>query len=71
MKKIGISIFLLGLILTVSTTITYFSHKKAVTLGNVEMTEKTEPNHLFSPITGIAIMGIGAIVFWQTFNEGN
>jgi hypothetical protein len=69
MKKVGILIFLLGLILTVSATITYFSNEKAVTLGKVEITKNAPSNHYFSPVTGIAIMGIGAIIFWQTFNE--
>jgi hypothetical protein len=69
MKKIGIIIFLLGFILTVSATITYFSEEKAVTLGKVQITEKVQSNPYYSPITGIAIMGIGAIIFWQTFNE--
>jgi len=69
MKKVGIIIFLLGFILTVSATITYFSKEKAVTLEKVEIAKTVEPNPYFSPVTGLAIMGIGAIVFWQTFNE--
>jgi uncharacterized membrane protein len=69
MKKVGIIIFLLGFILTVSATITYFSKEKAVTLEKVEITEKEQSNPYYSPVTGIAIMGIGAIIFWQTFNE--
>ena len=69
MKKIGIIIFLLGLILTVSATITYFTKEKAVTLEKVEIPRKAEHHFKISPVTGIAIMGIGGIIFWQTFND--
>ena len=69
MKKIGIVIFLLGLVLTVFTTITFFTKEKVVNLGNVEITRNKEHHLRISPAIGIAIMGIGGIVFWQTFNS--
>ena len=68
MKKLGIIIVLLGLALTVFGTITFFSHDKVVTLGKVEITKKAEHRFNISPIIGIAVMGIGGIVFWQTKN---
>jgi len=68
MKKIGIVIFLIGLVLTVFATITFFTREKVVNLGKVEITRKIEHRLNVSPVIGIAIMGIGGIVFWQTFN---
>lgn len=69
MKKIGIIIFLLGFTLTVFTTVAFFTNEKVVTLGKVEITRKKEHRLDISPAFGIAIMGIGGIVFWQTYND--
>jgi len=65
MKKIGIIILLLGLGLTIFTAVTYFTKEKVVDIGKVEIT-RNKPHHLkWSPLIGIAIMGIGGIVLWQ------
>jgi hypothetical protein len=66
MKKIGIFIILLGLALTVFTAITFFTREKVVDFGKVEIT-RDKPHRLnWSPLIGIAIMGIGGIVLWQS-----
>ena len=65
MKKIGIIILLLGLGLTIFTAVTYFTKEKVVDIGKVEIT-RNKPHHLkWSPLIGIAVMGIGGIVLWQ------
>jgi hypothetical protein len=65
MKKFGIIILLLGLGLTIFTAVTYFTKEKVVDIGKVEIT-RNKPHHLkWSPLIGIAIMGIGGIVLWQ------
>lgn len=68
MKKLGITIFLVGFILTVFSTITFFTREKVVNLGKVEITTKKAHHLDISPIFGICVMGIGGIIFWQTFN---
>ena len=68
MKKVGIFIIVIGLILTVFTTITFFTKEKVVDLGKVEITRKIAHRLDVSPIVGIALMGIGGILFWQTYN---
>lgn len=68
MRKVGIAIFLIGLALTVITTITFFTKEKIVDLGKVEITTKKAHHLDISPIFGICVMGIGGIVFWQTYN---
>jgi hypothetical protein len=66
MKKIGIFILLLGLALTIFTAITFFTREKVVDLGKVAIT-RDKPHHLnWSPLIGIAVMGIGGIVLWQS-----
>ena len=69
MKKAGIVIFLIGLTLTLFSTITYFTREKVVDLGKVEITAKKAHHLDISPIFGICVMGIGGIVFWQTYNS--
>jgi len=65
MKKIAIIIILIGLGLTIFTAVTYFSKEKVVDIGKVEIT-RNKPHHLkWSPLIGIAMMGIGGVVLWQ------
>jgi hypothetical protein len=65
MKKLAIIILLLGLGLTIFTTVTYFTKEKVVDIGKVEIT-RNKPHRLkWSPLIGIAVMGIGGIVLWQ------
>lgn len=64
MKTIGIIIILIGLGLTIFTAFTFFTREKVVDLGKVEIT-RDKPHHLnWSPLIGIAIMGIGGVVLW-------
>jgi hypothetical protein len=64
MKKSGIVLIIIGLALTFFTAFTLFTREKVVDLGNVRIT-KNKPHHLnWSPILGIAVMGIGGIVLW-------
>ncbi|MCX6255233.1 MAG: hypothetical protein NTV31_12245 [Bacteroidia bacterium] len=65
MKKAGIFIIILGLALTIFTAITFFTREKVVNIGSLEITAN-KPHHLnWSPLVGIAVMGIGGILFWQ------
>ena len=70
MKKVGIIVFLLGLALIVFTAVTSLTKENAEQKGKFEIS-KDNPEHSkwTSPITGLAIMGIGGILFWQTYNE--
>ena len=62
MKKVGIVIILIGLALTIFTAVTYFTREKVVDIGKVEIT-RNKPHHLnWSPLIGIAVMGIGGVM---------
>ena len=65
MKTTGITILLIGLGLTIFTTFTFFSKEKVVDLGQVEITRNKPHNINWSPLVGIAVMGVGGIVMWQ------
>ena len=66
MKKAGMFIILLGLVLTIFTAITFFTREKVVDIGKVEIT-RNKPHHLnWSPLIGIAVMAIGGVIYWQS-----
>jgi hypothetical protein len=66
MKKIGIILMIIGLGLTIFTAFTFFTREKVVDLGSVEIT-RSKPHHLnWSPLVGIALLGIGGGLLWQS-----
>jgi hypothetical protein len=62
MRKAGIVVILIGLIMTIITAVTFFSKEKVVDIGNVEITRNKPHNLNWSPLIGIAVMGVGGIV---------
>jgi len=63
MKKVGIIILVIGLGLSIYTSFTFFTKKKVVEIGKVEIT-RDKPHHLnWSPLMGVALMVIGAGVW--------
>ena len=65
MKKVGIIIIVIGLALTLFTAFTYFTKEKIVDIGKIEITADKPHRFSWSPLIGIAVMGIGGIVLWQ------
>lgn len=65
MKKAGLIIIIIGFVLTVFAAFTFFTKEKVVDIGNVEIT-RNKPHHLnWSPLIGIAVMGIGGVLLWM------
>lgn len=65
MKLTGITILIIGILLTVFTTFKYFTKEKVVDLGVVEITANKPHDISWSPVIGIVVMGIGGLVLWQ------
>lgn len=66
MKKAGIFIIVIGLILTIFTAITFFTREKVVDIGSLKITAN-KPHHLnWSPLIGIAVMGVGGVVVFMS-----
>ena len=62
MKKLGIIIFLLGFILTVSATITYFSEEKDDVPELSKLFEvRSVPTLFFIPMDGKPIINVGLV----------
>jgi hypothetical protein len=62
MKKAGISIIILGLILTMFTAFKFFTREKVVDIGEVHITRNKAHYLSWSPLIGIAVMGIGGVI---------
>ena len=62
MKKAGIVIIIIGLLLTIITAFTFFTREKVVDIGNLEITANKRHHLKWSPLVGIAVMGVGGVV---------
>jgi hypothetical protein len=62
MKRAGIVIVILGLVLTIFTAITFFTRENVVDIGSIKISAN-KPHHLsWSPLIGIAVMGVGGVL---------
>jgi hypothetical protein len=69
MKQLGIIIIVIGLALTIFTSVTAFTKEKVVDIGQIEIT-KEKPHYLnWSPVIGIVVMAIGGVVLWQALKK--
>lgn len=69
MKYTGIAIIIIGLGLNIFTAFTFFTKEKVVDIGKLEIS-RDKPHHLnWSPLIGIAVMGIGGVVVWKSYRK--
>ncbi|MDD2281176.1 MAG: hypothetical protein PHV09_08230 [Bacteroidales bacterium] len=66
MKTTGIAIIIIGIILTIFTAFTYFTKEKIVDIGKVEITRNKPHNLNWSPLIGVAVIGIGGVILWRS-----
>lgn len=66
MKTTGIVLLIVGLILTIYTSFSYFTKEKIIDVGNVEISADKKENVNWSPIVGVVIMVVGGVVLWQS-----
>jgi cytochrome b subunit of formate dehydrogenase len=69
MKYTGIAIILIGLGLTIFSAFTFFTKEKVVDIGKLEITRDKPHNLSWSPLIGIAVMGIGGVVLWKSYKK--
>ncbi len=63
MKKAGIILIVVGLLFTIVTGFKFFTKKKIVDIGSLEISA-SEPHKLnWSPYLGVGIMIVGGIMF--------
>lgn len=63
MKKAGIAILIIGLLLTIFTTFNYFTKEKVVDLGEIEISANKKHRVAWSPFLGLGVMAVGGVVF--------
>ncbi len=66
MKTTGIVIIIIGIMLTIFTAFTYFTKEKIVDIGKVEITRNKPHNLNWSPLIGVAVIGIGGVILWRS-----
>lgn len=64
MKATGITLLVIGLILTIVTSFKFFTKEKVVDIGNIEITADKGHNMSWSPMIGVGVLIIGGLVYW-------
>jgi hypothetical protein len=65
-KKAGIVVLILGLLLTIFTTVTFFTRERVAKIGDVNITANKRHHLKWSPLVGIAVMGVGGVMLWMS-----
>jgi hypothetical protein len=59
MKKAGLVIIVIGLVLVIFTSINFFTREKVVDMGDLQISRNKKHSLAWSPIVGIAVMAVG------------
>ncbi len=59
MKILGISILLIGLVITLITGFNYVTREKVMDIGDMEVTVNKNHSVVWSPIAGAIVMAVG------------
>jgi hypothetical protein len=65
MKITGFVLILIGLALTIYTSVNVFTKEKVVDLGKLQITHEQPHYYSWSPLLGFAVILIGVLVVWQ------
>jgi hypothetical protein len=63
MKKTGIAMFILGIILTVLSGFDMLTREKIIDFGRVQVIHQKRHNINWSPLAGVVVMVVGAGVY--------
>ncbi len=69
MKQAGIMLIVIGFVLSIYTTFSFFTRDKVLDLGRVEITKDKEHSLSWSPAVGIILLGLGGILVWKSFKK--
>jgi drug/metabolite transporter (DMT)-like permease len=62
MKKTGVIILFIGLLMTLYSGFTYFMRENAADLGKLEITKDNQNSVNWQPFVGIGLMLVGGVV---------
>jgi hypothetical protein len=60
MKKVGIIILIIGLVVTIVTGLSFVTREKVVDIGKLEISADKKHSVSWSPVVGVLTMAIGA-----------
>ena len=63
MKKAGIIILIIGLIVTMVTGLSFVTREKVVDIGKLEITANKKHSLSWSPVAGVVMMVVGAGIY--------
>lgn len=59
MKKAGMVLLIIGLVVTIITGVSFFTKEKVLDIGKVEITKDEKHTATWSPLWGVGIMVLG------------
>jgi divalent metal cation (Fe/Co/Zn/Cd) transporter len=59
MKNAGIGLLAIGIVITIVTSVSFFTKEKVVDIGSLEITRDKKHNMAWSPFLGIGVMLVG------------
>lgn len=59
MKKTGIAILVIGILITIFTGFQFITKEKVVDIGELQITRDKKHNIAWSPLIGVAMMAVG------------
>lgn len=63
MKKIGVIVMAIGLVITLITGFNFVTREKVVDIGDLKISRNKNHSIAWSPLVGVAVMAIGCGVF--------
>jgi hypothetical protein len=70
MKKAGLVIIILGILLTVFTTVTLFTREKVAKIGDVKIMVNKPHRLNWSPVVGVGVIICGGVLFLLSGKKG-
>jgi hypothetical protein len=62
MKTTGIALIIIGLLLTIFTSFSFFTKKEVADVGRLEINREKKHNVNWPPYVGVAVMVVGGVV---------
>lgn len=66
MKTTGVVLLVIGILLTIFTSFSFFTKEEVLDVGKLEVTADKKQNVNWSPIVGVIIAVVGGVVLWQS-----
>jgi uncharacterized membrane protein YidH (DUF202 family) len=66
MKTTGIVILIVGILLTIYTSFSFFREEEVLDIGGLEVTADKKETVNWSPIIGVILIVVGGVVLWSS-----